>query len=75
MKLIELIARHTREVLPRLETHQFIPSGRLVDLGANSVDRGEIAVLVLESLDLSVPRVELFGRKTSANWRICFCRN
>lgn len=75
MKLIELIARHTRAVLPGLETHQFIPSDRLVDLGANSVDGGEIAMLVQESLDLSVPRVELFGRKTSANWRICFCRN
>lgn len=63
MKLIELIARHTREVLPGLETHQFIPSDRLVDLGANSVDRAEIAMLVQESLDLSVPRVELFGPK------------
>lgn len=61
MKLIELIARHTRAVLPGLETHQFIPSDRLVDLGANSVDGGEIAMLVQESLDLSVPRVELFG--------------
>jgi polyketide biosynthesis acyl carrier protein len=63
MKLIELIARHTREVLPGLETHQFIPSDRLVDLGANSVDRAEIAMLVQESLALSVPRVELFGPK------------
>jgi polyketide biosynthesis acyl carrier protein len=63
MKLIELIARHAREVLPGLETHQFIPSDRLVDLGANSVDRAEIAMLVQESLDLSVPRVELFGPK------------
>lgn len=63
MKLIELIARHTREVLPGLETHQFIPSDRLVDLGANSVDRAEIAMLVQGSLDLSVPRIELFGPK------------
>lgn len=63
MKLIELIARHTREVLPGLETHQFISSDRLVDLGANSVDRAEIAMLVQESLALSVPRVELFGPK------------
>jgi polyketide biosynthesis acyl carrier protein len=48
MKPIELIARHAREVLPELETHQFIPSDRLVGLGANSVDRAEIAMLVQE---------------------------
>jgi len=35
----------------------------LVDLGANSVDRAEIAMLVQESLGLVVPRVELFGPK------------
>jgi polyketide biosynthesis acyl carrier protein len=33
------------------------------DLGANSVDRAESAMLVQELLDLSVPRVELFGTK------------
>lgn len=63
MNLIELIAHRTREVLPGLEAHQFIPSDRLVDLGANSVDRAEIAMLVQESLGLSVPRIELFGPK------------
>lgn len=33
------------------------------DLGANSVDRAESAMLVQESLDLPVPRVELFEPK------------
>ena len=63
MELLDLIARHTREILPGLDTHQFVASDRLVDLGANSVDRAEIAMLVQESLGLSVPRVELFGPK------------
>ena len=62
-ELLELIAQHTREVLPGLEAHQFAASDRLADLGANSVDRAEIAMLVQESLGLSVPRVELFGPK------------
>jgi polyketide biosynthesis acyl carrier protein len=61
--VLELIARHTREILPGLDQHQFAASDRLVDLGANSVDRAEIAMLVQESLSLSVPRVELFGPK------------
>jgi polyketide biosynthesis acyl carrier protein len=61
--LLNLIAQHTREILPGLDAHQFVASDRLVDLGANSVDRAEIAMLVQESLGLSVSRVELFGPK------------
>lgn len=62
-KLLDLIARHTREVLPGLDAHQFAASDQLAALGANSVDRAEIAMLVQESLGLSVSRVELFGPK------------
>lgn len=61
IELLNLIAQHTREVLPDLGAHQFSPTDRLADLGANSVDRAEIAILVQESLGLSVSRVELFG--------------
>jgi polyketide biosynthesis acyl carrier protein len=59
--ILELIAKHTREILPGLEAHGFQESDRLADLGANSVDRAEISMLVQESLSLVVPRVELFG--------------
>lgn len=62
-ELLNLIAQHTREIVPGLDEYQFAPSDRLVELGANSVDRAEIAMLVQESLGLSVPRVELFGPK------------
>ena len=62
-KLLDLIAQHTREVLPGLDTHQFVVADRLADLGANSVDRAEIAMLVQESLNISIPRIELFGPK------------
>jgi polyketide biosynthesis acyl carrier protein len=60
-QVLDLIAQHAREVVPGLDDHSFAPSDRLVELGANSVDRAEIAMLVQESLGLSVPRVELFG--------------
>jgi polyketide biosynthesis acyl carrier protein len=62
-ELLDLIARSTRDIVPGLDEHQFIGSDRLADLGANSIDRAEIAMLVQESLGLSVPRVELFGPK------------
>jgi polyketide biosynthesis acyl carrier protein len=51
-KVLELIAQHTREVLPGLDSYQFAASDRLTDLGANSVDRAEIAMLVQESLSI-----------------------
>jgi len=61
MNLLDLIAQHTREILPGLDAHQFAGSDRLADLGANSVDRAEIAMLVQESLGISIPRIQLFG--------------
>jgi polyketide biosynthesis acyl carrier protein len=60
-QLLELIAQHARAVLPSLESHRFCDTDRLQDLGANSVDRAEIGMLVLESLSLHIPRIELFG--------------
>jgi polyketide biosynthesis acyl carrier protein len=61
MDILDLIARHAREIVPGLDEHRFVDSDRLADLGANSVDRAEIAMLVQESLGLSVSRVELHG--------------
>jgi len=61
IEILNLIAQHARDIVPGLDEHQFVASDRLADLGANSMDRAEIAMLVQESLGLSVPRVELFG--------------
>ena len=60
-QIFELIVSHTREVLPELVRHDFGPEDRLENLGANSVDRAEIVMLVLESLRLRIPRVETIG--------------
>ncbi|KAG0323227.1 hypothetical protein BGZ97_011759 [Linnemannia gamsii] len=60
-EIFQLIIRHTQEVLPGLEQHSFQHSDQLQDLGANSVDRAEIVMLVLDSLSLKIPRVETFG--------------
>ena len=60
-QVFETIVQHTREVVPELEGHAFQDSDSLRELGANSIDRAEIPMLVLESLSLSIPRVELFG--------------
>jgi polyketide biosynthesis acyl carrier protein len=60
-EILAVIAEHTREVVPDLEQHNFNAADRLQDLGANSVDRAEIVMLVLNSLQLRIPLVDTFG--------------
>lgn len=59
--VFELVTRHAREVVPELKDHLFQPADRLADLGANSIDRAEIAMMTMEVMGLRIPRVELFG--------------
>jgi polyketide biosynthesis acyl carrier protein len=54
-----VIAACARDVMPDLVAHEFQSSDRLVELGANSLDRAEIVVRTLEVLDLDVPRSAL----------------
>ncbi|MDN7675146.1 acyl carrier protein [Burkholderia oklahomensis] len=54
-RILELIAKHAREVVPGLEGHVFAPGDSLRELGANSIDRVDIIVMTLEALSLDVP--------------------
>ena len=47
------------EMLPDLDPAEIEAAQSLTELGANSVDRTEVAVLSMEQLDISVPLVEL----------------
>ncbi|WP_226001900.1 acyl carrier protein [Paenibacillus sp. BJ-4] len=62
-EVFEIVTRCIREVLPELEDHNIQYGDRLVDLGADSVDRAEIVTKTMEALSLNIPRVELFGVK------------
>lgn len=62
-EILELIGRSAREILPGLDRHVFTESDQLSELGANSLDRAEITMMVQESLALSIPRVELSGAR------------
>jgi polyketide biosynthesis acyl carrier protein len=61
--IFETIVSIICEVIPELEGHAFQPDDRLVDLGANSIDRAEIVTMALETLSLSIARVELSEAK------------
>ena len=57
--IFERVVQVIRNVLPDLDNHTFEFDDRLVDLGADSVDRAEIVNMLLEDLSLDIPRVEL----------------
>lgn len=61
--ILVLIGKSTRELIPGLEAHVFKESDRLAELGANSIDRAEITMMVQETLGLTIPPVELSGAK------------
>ncbi len=56
-----LITEAIREILPELADHTFQASDSLEDLGANSMDRAEIVMIVLEAMDLEIPLVDTYG--------------
>ena len=58
-KVFETIIQHTVEVIPELEKHSCKLEDKLVDLGANSMDRAEIVSMTMESYSLQIPRVDL----------------
>ncbi|KZE73102.1 MULTISPECIES: acyl carrier protein [Paenibacillus] len=62
-EVFEIVKRCICEVLPELKDHPFHYEDRLVDLGADSVDRADIVMKTMEALSLNIPRVELSGVK------------
>ncbi|MGY3792646.1 phosphopantetheine-binding protein [uncultured Aquimarina sp.] len=62
--LIQIIKDNLLEILPELQDQEISTTETFVDLGANSVDRGELITLTLEKLDLDVSRIEFVTAET-----------
>jgi polyketide biosynthesis acyl carrier protein len=60
-RVLALIETTVREILPELAGRALGPADSLEELGANSMDRAEIVMTVLERMNLSMPLVETFG--------------
>jgi len=58
-RVFAVVKAKVMEVLIDLDPNLITPDGNLTELGANSVDRVEIAMLAMEELDTRVPRTEL----------------
>jgi len=59
-EIFQLIRNNVIEVLgDKITPEDITIEKRLVDLGANSIDRGEIVVMTMEDVGVKVPLVEL----------------
>ena len=57
--VFEIVVTQIKAVLPETTNRAFVKSDRLVELGANSIDRAEIVLLSLKTLGVAVPIHEL----------------
>lgn len=64
MNTAELIEKNLVEIIPDLEGESISYDETFVDLGANSIDRGELITLTLERLELEISRIEFIGADT-----------
>jgi polyketide biosynthesis acyl carrier protein len=56
--IFDVIVNHTYDVVPSLSGRPIQLQDALHLLGANSIDRSEIIMMTLESLDLDLPLIE-----------------
>lgn len=62
--IIYQIRKNLIEIIPELAGENISNDSSLRDLGANSIDRGELITLTLEQLDSDISRIEFVGVQT-----------
>ncbi len=61
-EIFDIYVESIKEVLPELEDHEFKRTDILKNLGANSIDRVEILMMTMDSLDnFRAPMVDFVG--------------
>lgn len=60
-QVFEIVRSKVLEVLEDLDPLQVTPERSLLELGANSLDRVEVAMLAMEELELRIAPSELAG--------------
>jgi polyketide biosynthesis acyl carrier protein len=58
-RVFEVIVKNVMDVLGDLDRADIVEDARLVDLGANSIDRADIVAASMDDLGLSFPLREL----------------
>lgn len=63
-ELIHLIKENLFQIIPEVEGSNFTLDDNFVQMGLNSIDRGELITLTLERLQLDVSRVKFASAQT-----------
>ncbi|RAP32036.1 acyl carrier protein [Candidatus Marinamargulisbacteria bacterium SCGC AG-414-C22] len=58
-KIFNLLKEYILEIIPDLDEKDITLSVSLKDLGANSIERMDITMMLMEELELDIPRTEL----------------
>ena len=66
-EIIRLIKGNLIEIIPELEENSISINDTFTELGANSVDRGELITLTLERLNINMPRIEFVSAQSIAD--------
>ena len=66
-QIFETVKANVLTVLPDLNPQSIVVTASLTELGANSVDRVEVVMYSMESLQLKIPLVELHGARNLAD--------
>ncbi len=61
--ILAVLQHSVQDVIPGFPLEHIIPANSLKDLGANSLDRAEIIMLTLRTLNLKVPLMTLASAK------------
>lgn len=62
-QIFNIICEHISEVLVLEDDQVITQTDSMAALGANSIDRSEIIMMTLETLELNIPLVDTFGPK------------
>lgn len=60
-EVFEVVKKNIRDVLFALEGQEIPLTASLKELGANSIDRADIAVQCVEDLQIKIPMIEFAG--------------
>ena len=61
--ILELIIETIQDVVPMLEDTEIAPEQSFRDLGINSLERTEVTILIVDELEVDIPRIELLKAK------------
>jgi len=62
-QIFNILCEHISDVLVLEDDQVITQTDSMAALGANSIDRSEIIMMTLETLELNIPLVDTFGPK------------